>query len=88
VVKYPLAGYSIAACRLAIAATPPTWLNTIGRAISSPPIITTNCTAFTHAELRSPPAVKYIVMATPPMATPIQRGVPAIAFRMAAPAMS
>ena len=36
--------------------------------------MTNSCTALTHAELSSPPAVKYSVIATPPMSTPCHLG--------------
>src|SRR5688572_2637773 len=43
---------------VAMADVPPTPDSTNGSAITKPPISTTSCTAFTHAELSNPPAVK------------------------------
>ena len=67
---------------------PPTACQAHGKATAKPATRTTTCTMFTHAEVRSPPAVKYAVTTIPPMSTPAQCGVPATKLRILAIAMS
>ena len=72
----------------AMPSRPPTFIRISGAATRKPPSKTTNCKALTHAELNNPPAVKYTVMAMPPMAMPCHRGSPPTTSSTAAPAIS
>ncbi|MNC85905.1 hypothetical protein D3C83_15250 [compost metagenome] len=72
----------------AIASIPPVALSRIGIAIAKPVNLTISWTALTPTELNSPPALKYPVIAAPPIRTPAQFGRPATTANTAAPSSS
>jgi hypothetical protein len=67
---------------------PPAALSRIGIAIANPVNFTTSWTALTPTELSSPPALKYAVIAAPPISTPAHFGMPATTEKTAAPRSS
>ena len=67
---------------------PPTAWSASGSAIAKPASFTASCTMFTHAEVSSPPAVKYTITTPPPTRQPAYFGRPVTTLRIVEIAMS
>src|SRR5262245_52377025 len=67
-----------------IASRPPAACRASGSAIAKPASFTVSCTMFTHAEVSSPPAVKYTTTTAPPARQPADFGRPVTTLRIVA----
>src|SRR6266851_9128687 len=76
------------ACTAATALHPPIACSASGSAIAKPASFTASCAMFTHAEVSSPPAVKYTITTPPPTRQPAYFGRPVTTLRIVEIAMS
>src|SRR2546425_6460634 len=78
----------LSACTSATLLHPPIAWTASGSAIAKPASFTASWTMFTHADVSSPPAVKYAITTPPPTRQPAYFGRPVTTLRIVEIAMS